>query len=68
VNGNYLELIIIITVKDFRYTPEKLERKSLATSITLSNGNQGVPDTKNPTKNMKTPQTSICSYKVVSAN
>jgi hypothetical protein len=40
----------MITVKDFRYTPEKLERKSLTTLITLSNGNQGVADTKTPPK------------------
>jgi hypothetical protein len=40
----------MIAVKDFRYTPEKLERKSLTTLITLSNGNQGVADTKTPPK------------------
>jgi hypothetical protein len=67
VNGNYLELIIMITVKDFRYTPEKLERKSLATLIPLSNGNQGVADPQNPRSKMKTPQTFIYSYEVVSA-
>ena len=50
MNSKYLELIIIITVKDFRYAPEKLERKTLATLITLSNGNQGVADTKTPPK------------------
>jgi hypothetical protein len=50
VNGNYFELIITIAVKDFRYTPEKLERKTLTTLITLSNGNQGVADTKTPPK------------------
>lgn len=50
MNGNYSKLIIIIAVKDFRYTPEKLERNSLTTLITLSNGNQGVADTKTPPK------------------
>jgi hypothetical protein len=50
MNGNYSRLIIIIAVKNFRYTPEKLERKSLITLITISNGNQGVADTKTPPK------------------
>jgi hypothetical protein len=40
----------MIAVKDFRYTPEKLERRSPTTLITLSNGNKGVADTKTPPK------------------
>jgi|GEM_PF-3496621 hypothetical protein len=36
LNGNYLELIIMITVKDFRYTLEKIARTSGARAKKLT--------------------------------